>query len=58
MSFNQFTNLDFQSLRAQIKDYLRVNSDFADFDFEGSNFSNLIDLLAVSYTQLTLPTKA
>ena len=46
MSFNQFTNLDFQSLRAQIKDYLRVNSDFADFDFEGSNFSTLLDLLA------------
>ena len=46
MSFNQFTNLDFQSLRVQIKDYLRVNSDFADFDFEGSNFSTLIDLLA------------
>ena len=46
MSFNQFTNLDFQSLRAQIKDYLHVNGDFADFDFEGSNFSTLIDLLA------------
>ena len=46
MSFNQFTNLDFSSLRQQIKDYLRVNSDFADFDFEGSNFSTLIDLLA------------
>ena len=46
MSFNQFTNLDFASLRSQIKDYLRVNSDFADFDFEGSNFSTLIDLLA------------
>ena len=46
MSFNQFTNLDFGDLRQQIKDYLRVNSDFADFDFEGSNFSTLIDLLA------------
>ena len=46
MSFNQFTNLDFADLRAQIKDYLRVNSDSADFDFEGSNFSTLIDLLA------------
>ena len=46
MSFNQFTNVDFASLRAQIKDYLRVNSEFADFDFEGSNFSTLIDLLA------------
>ena len=46
MSFNQFTNLDFADLRAQIKDYLRTNSDFTDFDFEGSNFSVLIDLLA------------
>ena len=46
MSFNQFTNLDFADLRSQIKDYLRLNSDFADFDFEGSNFSTLIDLLA------------
>ena len=46
MSFNQFTNLDFADLRGQIKDYLRTNSDFSDFDFEGSNFSILIDLLA------------
>lgn len=46
MSFNQFTNLDFQNLRTQIKDYLRTNSDFTDFDFEGSNFATLIDLLA------------
>ena len=46
MSFNQFTNLDFDSLRTQIKDYLRSNSKFSDFDFEGSNFSVLIDTLA------------
>ena len=46
MSFNQFTNLDFNDLRTQIKDYLRSNSDFTDFDFEGSNFSILIDVLA------------
>ena len=46
MSFNQFTNLDFNDLRTQIKDYLRSSSDFSDFDFEGSNFSVLIDLLA------------
>ena len=46
MAFNQFTNLDFDSLKAQIRDYLRVNSNFTDFDFEGSNFSILIDLLA------------
>lgn len=46
MSLNQFTNLDFNDLRTQIKDYLRANSSFTDFDFEGSNFSVLIDLLA------------
>ena len=46
MSFTQFTNLDFNTLRALIKDYLRSNSNFSDFDFEGSNFSILIDTLA------------
>jgi hypothetical protein len=46
MAFNQFTNLDFKDIRAQIKDYLRSNSNFTDFDFEGSNFSILIDTLA------------
>lgn len=46
MAFNQFTNLDFEDLRSQIKDYLRSNSSFTDFDFEGSNFSILIDILA------------
>ena len=46
MAFNQFTNLDFEDLRSQIKDYLRANSNFSDFDFEGSNFSVLIDTLA------------
>lgn len=46
MSFSQFTNLDFKSIRSQIKDYLRANSNFTDFDFEGSNFSVLIDILA------------
>jgi len=46
MSFNQFTNLDFNDLRSQIKDYLRSDSNFTDFDFEGSNFSILIDILA------------
>ena len=46
MSFSQFTNLDFNTLRTQIKNYLRSNSNFSDFDFEGSNFSVLIDTLA------------
>ena len=42
----QFTNLDFDEIKVQIKDFLRSNSNFTDFDFEGSNFSVLIDTLA------------
>ena len=46
MPFTKFTNLDFDQIKTSIKDYLRANSDFTDFDFEGSNFSALIDTLA------------
>ena len=46
MPFTKFTNLDFDQIRESIKDYLRANSTFTDFDFEGSNFSVLIDTLA------------
>ena len=46
MPFTKFTNLDFDQIRDSIKDYLRENSNFTDFDFEGSNFSVLIDTLA------------
>ena len=46
MPFTQFTSLDFDQIKAQIKDFLRSNSNFSDFDFEGSNFSVLIDTLA------------
>ena len=46
MPFTQFTNLDFDQIKVQIKDFLRANSNFTDFDFEGSNFSVLIDTLA------------
>ena len=46
MPFTQFTSLDFDQIKAQIRDHLRSNSNFTDFDFEGSNFSILIDTLA------------
>ena len=46
MPFTQFTNLDFDEIKVQIKDFLRSNSNFTDFDFEGSNFSVIIDTLA------------
>ena len=46
MPFTQFSNLDFDQIKTQIKNYLRANSTFTDFDFEGSNFSGLSDTLA------------
>ena len=46
MPYTQFTNLDFDQIKVQIREYLRGNSNFTDFDFEGSNFSVLIDTLA------------
>tara|TARA_B100001778_G_scaffold307593_1_gene287757 strand:+ start:689 stop:2638 length:1950 start_codon:yes stop_codon:yes gene_type:complete len=46
MPFTKFSNLDFDQIKTSIKDYLRTNSDFDAFDFEGSNFSVLIDTLA------------
>ena len=46
MPFTKYANLDFDQIKTSIKDYLRANSTFTDFDFEGSNFSVLIDTLA------------
>ena len=46
MPFTKFTNLDYDQIKTSIKDYLRANSTFTGFDFEGSNFSVLIDTLA------------
>ena len=46
MPFTKYTNLDFDQIKTSIKDYLRADSTFTDFDFEGSNFSVLIDTLA------------
>lgn len=46
MPFTNYTNLDFDQIKTSIKDYLRANSNFTDYDFEGSNFSILIDTLA------------
>jgi hypothetical protein len=46
MSLVNFTNLDFDQIKSSIRDYLRSNSNFTDYDFEGSNMSVLIDMLA------------
>lgn len=46
MALTQFTNLNFEDIKSSIKDYLRANTNFTDYDFEGSNLSVIINLLA------------
>ena len=46
MAFGQYTNLDFDQIKSSIRDYLRANTNFTDYDFEGSNLSIIIDALA------------
>jgi len=46
MALVNFTNLDFEDIKTSIKDYIRTNSNFTDYDFEGSSLSVLIDVLA------------
>ena len=46
MALSNFTNLDFDQIKTSIKDYLKSNSNFTDYDFEGSNLSTIIDILA------------
>ena len=46
MALVNFTDLDFDQIKTSLKDYLRENSNFTDYDFEGSNLSNIIDVLA------------
>ena len=46
MPYTQVANLDFEDIKAQLKEYLRSQSDFTDYDFEGSALSTLIDTLA------------
>ena len=46
MSLINFTNLDFDQIKQSLKDYLQSNSNFKDYDFEGSNLSTILDVLA------------
>ena len=46
MALVNFTDLDFDQIKTSLKDYLRSNSTFTDYDFEGSNLSSIIDVLA------------
>ncbi len=46
MPLVNFSNLDFDQVKTSLKNYLKSNSTFTDYDFEGSNLSSIIDLLA------------
>jgi len=46
MPLVNFTNLDFNQIKVTLRDYLKANSNFTDYDFEGSNLSTILDVLA------------
>ena len=46
MPLVNFSNLDFDQIKTTLRDYLRANSNFTDYDFEGSNLSSILDVLA------------
>ena len=46
MPYTQVANLDFENIKVTLKEYLRGQTDFTDYDFEGSALANLIDVLA------------
>ena len=46
MAFNQVNALEFNEIKAQIKEYLKSQSQFSDYDFEGSSMTVLLDVLA------------
>lgn len=54
------TDIDFDNIKANLKNYLKTQTAFNDYDFEGSNLSVLLDLLAYNtymnnfYLNLTL----
>ena len=45
-SYVQVSNLDFNQIKTALKEYLRAQSDFTSYDFEGSAMSVLLDALA------------
>ena len=46
MPYTQLANLDFADIKSSLVDYLRANSDFTDYDFEGSTLNTMLDVLA------------
>ena len=46
MAITNFTSLDFEDIKDTIKRYIRSDSKFTDYDYEGSTLSLIIDMLA------------
>ena len=46
MPLVNFSNLDFDQVKTTLKNYLKSNANFTDYDFEGSNLSTILDVLA------------
>ena len=46
MSLLNFSSLDFDQIKDTLKNYLKTYSNFTDYDFEGSNLSTILDVLA------------
>jgi len=46
MPLVNFSNVNFDQIKQSIQDYLKANSNFTDYDFEGSNLSTIVDALA------------
>ena len=56
MPYTQVANLDFDDIKTALKDYMRAQSDFTDYDFEGSTLATLLDTLAYNTTiQRSIP---
>jgi hypothetical protein len=45
------TELDFQNIKSQLKTYMKSQTKFKDYDFEGSNMAVLMDVLAYNTYQ-------
>ena len=46
MPYTQLNNLDFADIKVALKEYMRAQTDFTDYDFEGSAISQILDVLA------------
>lgn len=52
IQFNEYAAFDALSLKSLMQDRLTVNGTFTDHIYEGSNFNNLLDVIAYSYNVL------